>query len=795
MDARKTDQIIMQRIRPILESTNEANPTDNAPGMRSELTRIACLGRAHGRERRRSARKCYAPARQPISPAAWRREAGAIRHSPLTVIAPFHGLERSGSRVADPAVLLEPSRERGRHHHADSSSRPLLPAEASGPLRARIRTRSPARRSARDRLRPAPRRLFGRHAHVRPRLGASSDDGSVIGRPSKCFGRSPERVGRAVGPRRPHPPLRPPPRHPRLSAAPSSSPAPSAGPSAAPSPSPSPVSYPLTVTDDEGTSVVIPAKPMHIVSLTPATTEVIYALGAADRFVGDTDSDDYPPAATKVAHVATFSSVDVEKIVTLSTDLVIAGGDGFNPPASIAQLRKLGVPVIVVYGSDLNGVLHDINLVGEAIGDPSGAADLTASMRAGFDQIQAATASLPHPRVFYEIDATKEIYGPADQSFLAEMIQFAGGTPITTGSTTVYSIPLEKLVVADPQVIVMGDSDYGTTAADVEARPGWGTMTAVIDKAIVPIDDTVVTRPGPRLVRGCVTSRWRSIPVNLPPLPSASPGADGSAAPSGSAAPAPSALHRRHPRRRDVGAAPAMVARTDPLVAPRAAVRAGPKPARRDLRAGVRAARRHARVRVSAWGRSRSRRSSIGILARRLLGLAVPQTWPASAEAIVMDIRLPRCCRPWSWDSGWRWPARRSRGCSATRWPIPMCSAPRRARHWARRSRCLSRSGWSSSNSGCCTASHSAARSSPCSRSTVEPDERRRHDGAPAHRVRRRIIAGGRARDGDVLSGANLRQIFFYLLGSLDGASWDQFWVAMPIVLLGARDPAPGAFA
>jgi iron complex transport system substrate-binding protein len=313
-----------------------------------------------------------------------------------------------------------------------------------------------------------------------------------------------------------------------------------------PSPSPSPVSYPLTVTDDEGTTVVIPARPMHIVSLTPATTEVIYALGAADRFVGDTDSDDYPPAATKVAHVATFNSVDVEKIVTLGTDLVIAGGDGFNPPASIAQLRKLGVPVIVVYGSDLNGVLHDIDLVGEAIGDASGAADLTASMRAGFDQIQAATASLPHPRVFYEIDATKQIYGPADKSFIAQMIEFAGGTPITTGSTTVFSIPLETLVFADPQIIVMGDSNYGTTAADVEGRPGWGTMSAVIDRAIVPIDDTVVTRPGPRLVEGLGDLALAIHPgLNLPPLPSASPGAVGSAAPSsapsGSAAPAASA--------------------------------------------------------------------------------------------------------------------------------------------------------------------------------------------------------------------------------------------------------------
>jgi len=276
---------------------------------------------------------------------------------------------------------------------------------------------------------------------------------------------------------------------------------PSVSPSATPTPAPS-AAYPLTVTDDEGGTVALAAEPRRIVSLTPATTEIAFALGAGDRVVATTDFDDYPPAATTLPHVASYTGVDVEKIVGLNADLVIAGGNGFNPPEAVARLRSLGIPVLVVYARDVAGVLADIELVGRVIGKAAEARAMTDRMRAGIDAIAAATSALDHPRTFYELDATKEIYGPADDSFVAEMVRLAGGDPITTGSPTVFSIPLEKLVAADPQVIVLGDAAYGTTAKDVAARPGWGRMTAVRTGAIRPVNDLVITRPGPRLVEG-----------------------------------------------------------------------------------------------------------------------------------------------------------------------------------------------------------------------------------------------------------------------------------------------------
>lgn len=293
---------------------------------------------------------------------------------------------------------------------------------------------------------------------------------------------------------------------------------------------PSAPAFPLTLTDDEGTTVELDAEPARIVSLTPATTETLFALGVGERIVGKVeDLSLYPPEAASIPDVAKFGEVDVEQIVGLETDLVIAGGNSFNPPDKIAQLRALGVPVLVLYAPDIETVFTDIELTGAAVGRAEEAKDLTASMRAQFDQVGAATSGLDRPRVFYELDASQKIYTAADDSFPAAMIELAGGDPITTGSTTNFEIALETLITADPQIILLGDAAYGVTAEAVKARPGWSVMTAVRDGAIAPVDDIIVTRPGPRLAEGL-----RALALAIHPdvvLPSTPPAVSASAAP------------------------------------------------------------------------------------------------------------------------------------------------------------------------------------------------------------------------------------------------------------------------
>jgi iron complex transport system substrate-binding protein len=265
---------------------------------------------------------------------------------------------------------------------------------------------------------------------------------------------------------------------------------------------PSAVGYPLDMVDDEGTTVTLASRPERIVSLTPATTELVFALGAGERLVGRGEYDDYPAAAAAAPAVATFTGVHHEVLVGLEPDLVIAGGNNFTAAADVSRMRELGMPVLVLYAPTFDGVIADIELVGRAIGAEDQASALVQDMRLREEEVTAAVAGLVRPRVFYEIGDQPELYGPAPDSFVADMVNLAGGEPITTSDPAVFAMPLERLVALDPEVIVLGDAQYGVCPAAVAARPGWDTLAAVEAGAIRPVYDTIVTRPGPRLAEG-----------------------------------------------------------------------------------------------------------------------------------------------------------------------------------------------------------------------------------------------------------------------------------------------------
>jgi iron complex transport system substrate-binding protein len=279
--------------------------------------------------------------------------------------------------------------------------------------------------------------------------------------------------------------------------------APVATPNPTIAPTATPPAFPVSVTDDEGTVVPIAAAPTKIVSLTPAATEILYAIGAGPGVVAKVeDLANYPPEAAAVPVVATFKGVDVEKIVSLGADLVVSGGADFGQGPAVEQLRHANIPVLVVGPTTTSGVLTDIRFLGQATGASATANLLADSMAIAFDTIRTATAGIAHPKVFYEIDATGAIYTAAKGSFLEELLDIAGADPVTTASAAAYDIPLETLVTANPALILLGDAAYGVTADQVKARPGWGTIAAVQSGAIQAVDDVVITRPGPRLVEG-----------------------------------------------------------------------------------------------------------------------------------------------------------------------------------------------------------------------------------------------------------------------------------------------------
>lgn len=263
--------------------------------------------------------------------------------------------------------------------------------------------------------------------------------------------------------------------------------------------------YPLTVTDDAGREIALEAEPATIVSLAPSNTEIVCALDACDRLVGVTDFDDFPAEVADVDKVVTMAQVDVEAVVAAEPDLVLAAGNELTPTAIIDQLDELGLPVLVLYPESIDEVMADIEMVGAAIGRVDAATALVDQMAVRVEAVESAVAELERPRTFYEVSVFEgSIYTAGEGSFLASLIETAGGDPIT-GDALSTSIPLEDLVAADPELILLGDATYDPTITpeSVAERDGWGAMTAVADGRVVTVsDDVVITRPGPRIVDG-----------------------------------------------------------------------------------------------------------------------------------------------------------------------------------------------------------------------------------------------------------------------------------------------------
>ncbi len=263
--------------------------------------------------------------------------------------------------------------------------------------------------------------------------------------------------------------------------------------------------YPLTLTDDAGNQVILATDPQRIVSLAPSNTEIVCAVGACDALVGVTDFDDYPPQIADVEDVVVGAQVDVEKVVAAEPDLVLAAGNGLTPDDVIAQMEDLGLTVMVLYPETIDEIYADIQLVGEAVDESERATAEVERMQDEIAAIGGAVADADVPRVFYEVSIFEgQIYTAGADSFLASMIELAGGDPIT-GDPVTTSIGQEELVAADPEVILLGDAAYdpSITPEAVAARPGWGEMAAVAgNRVLVMADDLVITRPGPRITEG-----------------------------------------------------------------------------------------------------------------------------------------------------------------------------------------------------------------------------------------------------------------------------------------------------
>jgi iron complex transport system substrate-binding protein len=262
----------------------------------------------------------------------------------------------------------------------------------------------------------------------------------------------------------------------------------------------------ISLTDGMDREVKLSAPAQRIVSLAPSNTEILFALGAADQVVGRDEFSNYPSEVTSIPGIGgSMGNYNFEKIAALKPDLVLASS--LNTPEQVKSLEELGITVYLLPNPvDLDGLYKNLGTVGTLIGKTSQADNLIEDLKSRVSAVEDKISVVDNkPVVFYELDASDAAQpwtsGPG--TFLSNLIGMAGG--INAGdelSGDFVQISLETLLVKNPDLIILGDSNYGVDIQQVASRTGWETLGAVKTSRVYPFNDDLVSRPGPRLVDG-----------------------------------------------------------------------------------------------------------------------------------------------------------------------------------------------------------------------------------------------------------------------------------------------------
>jgi iron complex transport system substrate-binding protein len=264
-----------------------------------------------------------------------------------------------------------------------------------------------------------------------------------------------------------------------------------------------PQSPPGNIVDGLGRKVTINTVPQRIVSLAPSNTEILFALGLGDKVVGDTEYCNYPEAAKTKPKVGGFSTVDIEKVVSLRPDLVLA--TRIHDKTIIPALENLGITVVALTPGSLNEVLDSIKLVGKITGQDKEAAELIKNLGTRIEEITDKTQNLSpeqRPRVFY-VTWHDPLWTAGTGTLSNDVISQAGGQNIASDITGDKTIDLETVISRDPEVIIV--SVGMGTGEDlpwqyIKAESRLKNTQALLNDRVYKIDGDLIHRPGPRVV-------------------------------------------------------------------------------------------------------------------------------------------------------------------------------------------------------------------------------------------------------------------------------------------------------
>jgi iron complex transport system substrate-binding protein len=249
----------------------------------------------------------------------------------------------------------------------------------------------------------------------------------------------------------------------------------------------------------DGRELTIPKAPQRIASLSPAATEVLYAVGAGPQIVATDLQSDYPAEAENTTKLDAFQP-NPEAIADIEADLIIVA---HNQDGIVEVLDRLGEKVLFLEVPDtIDGVTAQVWLLAGVSGHAEEGGRLVQEMKGRMMAVIDKVADVEEgPRVYHELDST--FFTVAPNSFVGDFYNLLKAHNIAEGAPTAYpQLSQEEILDRDPEVIVLADADAGESPQTVKARPGWSVISAVKNDRIHVIDPDIVSRPGPRVADG-----------------------------------------------------------------------------------------------------------------------------------------------------------------------------------------------------------------------------------------------------------------------------------------------------
>jgi iron complex transport system substrate-binding protein len=251
--------------------------------------------------------------------------------------------------------------------------------------------------------------------------------------------------------------------------------------------------------DDRGTMVRLAAPAMRIVTLAPHLAEIAFASGAGEKLVGTARFSDFPAAAQRLPRVGDAARVDVERILLLQPDLVLAWKSG-NQAGDLTRLERLGLRVFVTEPSGLSDVTRLIRAVGTLAGTGRSAQETAAAFEGQIATLRARFAGRPPLRVFYEI-WHRPLLTVNGGHMISDVINVCGGINVFADAPLLTpSVSLEAVLAAQPDAIIGGGS--GVTAQEFAAQWRAHGIAGLKNVTVIYVAPDEIQRATPRIANG-----------------------------------------------------------------------------------------------------------------------------------------------------------------------------------------------------------------------------------------------------------------------------------------------------